>query len=226
MKVSLVAAQGTEKAAGRSILKAKPLVVQTKPFRFWQFALWMVASLGAGAAIFLMGQMHLINFNATGVLQPSRVDIAVLVFAVAALCWFVMRCWKYFDPCPDVRITPGAAPLGSSFDVEWTFRGSKRRLKMIAIALEGREEVLAENKTGKRARSQKLIAPFYVENLPMPPRMGEGQVHAQVPEGLMPTFDSENTRIVWIVRFENQIKWGARMKYEFPVQVLPEVAHG
>lgn len=171
-----------------------------------------------------MGEMHLINFNATGILQPSRPDIAVLVFAIAALCWFVTRCWKYFDPYPEMRITPGAAPLGSSFDVEWTFRGSKRRIKSLAMALEGREEVLAENKTGKSVRAQKLTAPFYVEALEMPARMGEGQVHVQVPEGLMPTFESEKTRIVWLVRFENRIKWGARMKYEFPVQVLPEVA--
>ena len=226
MKVSLAAVQGTGKPGTRTILKAKPLIVRTKPFTFWQFVLWVLASAGAGAAIFLMGEMHLINFKATGVLQPSRLDIGVLVFAVGALCWFVMRSWKYFDPYPDLRITPGAAPLGSSFDVEWVFRGSQGRVRSIAIALVGREEVMAEDKTSKRPRAQKLTAPFYVENSETPQKMGEGHVHLQVPEGLMPTFDSEKTRIVWLVRFENQIKWGARMKYEFPVQVLPEVAHG
>lgn len=202
------------------------MVLRTKPFTFWQFVLWLLASAGAAAVIYLSGEVHLMNFIQSGVLEPSRLEIGVLVFAVGALCWFVMRSWKYFDPYPDLRITPGAAPLGSSFDVEWTFRGSKRRIKSIAMALEGREEVLAENKTGKLTRAQKLVAPFYVEALEMPQRLGEGQMHVQVPEGLMPTFDAEKTRIVWLVRFENQIKWGARMKYEFPVQVLPEVAHG
>ena len=57
-------------------------------------------------------------------------------------------------------------------------------------------------------------------------RLDQGQVHVQLPEGLMPSFESEKTKIVWLVRLDNQIKWGARMKYEFPVQVLPEVAHG
>jgi hypothetical protein len=94
------------------------------------------------------------------------------------------------------------------------------------MALEGREEVWAENKVGERAHAQKLTAPFYVEELDMLQRLDQGQVHVQVPEGLMPTFDGENTKIVWLVRFENQIKWGARMKYEFPVQVLPEVVNG
>ena len=94
------------------------------------------------------------------------------------------------------------------------------------MALEGREEVWAENKEGKKARAQKLTAPFYTEKLDMPARLDQGQVHVQVPEALMPTFESEKTRIVWLLRFENQIKWGPRMKYEFPVQVLPEVAHG
>ena len=196
------------------------------PFSFWLLAWWLLAIAGAGALIYWIGKEHFRSFVETGVFEVSRLEIGVLVFAVAALCWLVTQCWKYFDPYPEVRISPGAAHLGTSFDVEWSFRGSKRRLRSIAMALEGREEVLAENKTGKQARAQKLTAPFYVEQLDMPERLDQGQVHVQVPEGLMPTFDAEKTRIVWLVRFENQIKWGARMKYEFPVQVLPEVAHG
>ena len=94
------------------------------------------------------------------------------------------------------------------------------------MALEGREEVLAENKAGKQTGSQTLTTPFYLEQLEMPRQFGHGHVHVQLPKGLMPTFDAEKTKIVWLVRFENQIKWGARMKYEFPVQVLPEVTHG
>ena len=202
------------------------MVVRTKPFSPWLFAVWLLAIAGAGTLVYWIGEEHFRSLSKTGVPELSGLEIGVLVFATTALCWLVTQCWKYFDPYPDVRITPGAAPLGSSFDVEWTFRGSKRRLKAVAMALEGREEVFAENKAGKTARHQKLAAPFYVEDLEMPPKIGEGHVHVQVPEGLMPTFNSEKTRIVWLVRFENQIKWGARMKYEFPVQVLPEVAHG
>jgi hypothetical protein len=224
VKVSLAAVQGTGKPGTRSISKAKPVVVRTKPFSFWLFAVWLLASAGAGGLIYWIGGAHFRSLSKTGVPELSGLEIGVLVFAITALCWFVTQCWKYFDPYPDVRITPGAAPLGSSFDVEWTFRGSKRRLRSIAMALEAREEVLAENKSGKAARPQKLLAPFYIENLEMPQKIAEGHVHVQVPEGLMPTFDSEKTRIVWLVRFENQIKWGARMHYEFPVQVLPEVA--
>lgn len=226
MKVSLTAAQGPAKAAPRSILKPKPLVARTKPFTFWQLVLWLLASVGATGVIALLGIVCFQRFVETGVFTLTHMEIGVLVFAVGALCWFVTRSWKYFDPYPDLRITPGAAPLGSSFDVEWNFRGSKRRLRSVAIALEGREEVLAEDKTGKTARLQKLAAPFYVDNLEVPQRLGEGHVHLQVPEALMPTFESEKTQIVWLVRFENQIKWGARMKYEFPVQVLPEVTRG
>ena len=94
------------------------------------------------------------------------------------------------------------------------------------MALEGREEVWAENKSGKHARPQKLTAPFYVEQLDTPQRLDQGQVHVQLPEGLMPSFNADKTKIVWLVRFENQSKWGARMNYELPVQVLPEVANG
>lgn len=224
MKVSLVAGQAAGKGAGRVTLKTKPVFVRTKPFSFWQLALWVSASLAAGGVIYLIGALHFRTYVETGALQLTRLEIGTLVYAVGSLCWLATKSWKYFDPYPDVRITPGATSLGSSFDVEWSFRGSKRRLRSIAIALEGREEVLAENRSGKTARPQTLAAPFYVEDLEMPQRIGEGNVHVQVPEGLMPSFDGEKARIVWLVRFENQIKWGARTKYEFPVQVLPEVS--
>jgi hypothetical protein len=226
VKVSLVGTQGSAKGAARATLKAKPVFVQTKPFSFWQLVLWLSASVAAIGVIALVGMECFQRFVETNVFTLTHMEVGVLVFVVGALCWFVTRSWKYFDPYPDLRITPGAAPLGSSFDVEWNFRGSKRRLRSIALALEGREEVLAENKSGKATHPQKLTAPFYVEDLEMPQRLGEGNVHVQVPEGLMPTFDGENARIVWLVRFENQIKWGARVKYEFPIQVLPEVTHG
>ena len=214
------------KVAGRATLKAKPVFVKTKPFSFWQLVLWLLASVAAIGVIALVGIVCFQRFVESNVFTLTHMEIGVLVFVVGALCWFVTRSWKYFDPYPDLRITPGAAPLGSSFDVEWNFRGSKRRLRSIAMALEGREEVLAEDKSGKATRAQKLTAPFYVEDLEMPQRLGEGNVHVQVPEALMPSFDGEKARIVWLVRFENQIKWGARTKYEFPVQVLPEVTHG
>ena len=226
MKVLLSADSQAARSAKRGVSKAKPLVIRTMPFSFSQLLLWMLALAGAGALIYWIGIDRFRNWNEGGVFEISGLETGVLVFAVAALCWLATQCWKYFDPYPEVRISPGAAPLGSSFDVEWTFRGSKRRLQTIAMALEGREEVWAENKTSKLARAQKLTAPFYLEELDMLDRLHQGHVHVQVPEGLMPSMDAENTKIVWLVRFENQIKWGARMKYEFPVHVLPEVSDG
>jgi hypothetical protein len=226
VKVLLGADQPAGKPSRRGILKAKPVTVRTTPFSFWLLLFWLVEIGGAAGLIYWVGADRFRNWTADGVFNISGLEIGVLVFAVGALCWLVTQCWKYFDPHPELRISPGAAHLGTSFDVEWTFRGSKRRLRSIAMALEGREEVWAENKLGKHARAQKLTAPFYVEELDMLERLDQGQVHVQLPEGLMPSFDGEKTRIVWLVRFENQIKWGARMKYEFQVQVLPEVAHG
>lgn len=226
MKVSLAANEPAGKPGRRIVSKAKPVIVRTTPFSFWLLLFWLLEIGGAAGLIYWVGAERFRDWTADGVLEMSPVEIGVLVFAIGALCWLVTQCWKYFDPFPEVRISPGSAHLGTSFDVEWTFRGSKRRLKSIAMALEGREEVWAENKLGKQARPQKLTAPFYVEQLDMLQRLDQGQVHVQLPEGLMPTWDGEKTKIVWLVRFENQIKWGARMRYEFQVLVLPEVAHG
>ena len=226
MKVLLSGEAQAAKTARRGVSRAKPLTIRTMPFSFWQLLLWVLGMAGAGTLIYWIGGDHFRRWNEGGALAVSGLEIGVLVFAVAALCWLATQCWKYFDPYPEVRISPGAAPLGSSFDVEWTFRGSKRRVQSIAMALEGREEVWAENKDGKLARAQKLTAPFYLEELNMPNRHEQGHVHVQVPEGLMPSMDAEKTKIVWVVRFENQIKWGPRLKYEFAVQVLPEVSDG
>jgi len=226
VKVSLGADQPAGKPNRRVVSKAKPLTLRTTPFTFWLLLAWFLEIGAAAGLIYWVGADCFRDWAVYGVLEISRLEIGVLAFSVAALCWLVTQCWKYFDPYPEVRISPGAASLGTSFDVEWIFRGSKRRLKKIAMALEGREEVWAENKLGASARAHKLIAPFYVEQMDMPQRLDQGQVHVQLPEGLMPSFESEKTKIVWLVRFENQIKWGAKMKYEFPVQDLAEAAHG
>jgi hypothetical protein len=226
VKVSPGANQPAGKASHRGVSKAKPLTMRTTPFTFWLLLAWFLEIGGAAGLIYWVGADCFRTWAVDGAFEISRLEIGVLVFAVAALCWLVTQCWKYFDPYPEVRISPGAAALGTSFDVEWTFGGSKRRLRSIAMALEGREEVWAENKVGERARAQKLTAPFYIEEIDMLQRLDQGQVHVQLPEGLMPSFQGEKAKIVWLIRFENQIKWGARMKYEFPVQVLPEVAHG
>jgi|SRR5688572_28994621 len=226
VKVLLPADSQAAKAARRGVSTAKPVIIRTMPFSFMMLLVWVLALAGAGGLVYWIGLDVFRRWNEAGLFEVSGLEIGVLVFAVGALCWLATQCWKYFDPYPEVRISPGAAPLGSSFDVEWTFCGSKRRLRSIAMALEGREEVWAENKMGKLTRAQKLTAPFYVEELDMGERLGQGQIHVQLPEGLMPSFGAEKTKIAWLVRFENQIKWGARMKYEFPVQVLPEVADG
>lgn len=221
-----LAADSSAQKGRRLVSIAKPLLTRTKPFTFGLLAIWLLAMTGAGSLIYWIGIDRLKATKASGVFEVSGVEIAVLGFAVGSLCWLVVQCWKYFDPYPDVRISPGAAPLGSSFDVEWTFRGSKRRLRGIAMTLEGREEVLAESKAGKQAPPQKLTAPFYVEQLDLATSAKEGQVHVRLPEGLMPSFVAEKTRITWLMRFENRIKWGPKLQYEFPVQVLPEVGHG
>lgn len=221
-----LAADPSARPGRRSALSAKPVLIRTKPFTFAALLVWLLAIASASGLIYWVGAERLKATVASGVFEISGVEIAVLVFAVGVLCWLVTQCWKYFDPYPDIRISPGVAQLGTSFDLEWTFRGSKSRLRGLAIALEGREEVLAENKLGKQAAPQKLTAPFYVEQLDVPQHGKEAHVHVQLPEGLMPTFESNKTKITWLVRFESQIKWGAKMRFEFPVRVLPEGANG
>jgi len=201
-------------------------MVRTKPFSFFYLVKRLSGIAAAGALLYWIGKDRFESWADGGVIGISWFGGGLVVLGVTVLCWMTTQTWKYFDPYPDMRITPGAAPLGSSFDVEWSFRGSKGRLREIAMALEGREEVWAENKAGKQAQPQKLIAPFYLEKLDLPGRLDQGQAHVQLPEGLMPTFDGEKARIVWVLRFENQIKWGARMKYEFQLEVLPEVSNG
>jgi hypothetical protein len=226
VKVFSSAEQPVAGKGRRVVPSAKPIVICTVPFSFRWFLLRFLAVCGAGGLVYWVGAGCFERWKAEGTMEVAALDIWVLVFAFVALCWGVTRCWKYFDPYPEMRISPGAAPLGASFDVEWSFHRAKRRLQKIGMVLEGREEVMAEDKTGKKARPQKLTAAFYVEELEMPKRSDQGHVHVQLPEGLMPSMEAEKTRIVWLLRFESQIKWGPRMKYDFPVRVLPEVGDG
>jgi hypothetical protein len=205
---------------------AKPVVIRTVPFTFRSLIGSLVVLCGAAALIYWVGSYYFHRWVEDGSMEFSRFGIGVVAFGVVMLCWSTIKCWKYFDPYPELRISPGAAPLGASFDVEWSFRGAKGRLQKLAMTLEGREEVMAENKTGKQAEPQKLTAPFYIAALQMPEQKGHGHVHVKLPEGMMPTMEAEKTKIIWLLRFESQIKWGPKLKYEFPVRVLPGVANG
>jgi hypothetical protein len=205
---------------------AKPVVIQTVPFTVRWFIGWFLVLCGSTGLIYWVGTFCFHRWIQDGSLELSGIGLGLLGVAVVMLCWSTIKCWKYFDPYPELRISPGAAPLGASFDVEWSFRGAKGRLQKLAMTLEGREEVMAENKTGKQAQPQKLTEPFYIAALQMPEQKGHGHVHVKLPGGMMPTMEAEKTKIIWLLRFESHIKWGPKLKYEFPVRVLPEVANG
>jgi len=172
------------------------------------------------------------NWHELGVIEFSLMEILILIFLTGAVAWLTLRCWTYFDPHPALRLDRGSVALGDSFDLEWTFTGPVGRLRSLTISLEGREETMAQQEVageyGRHKSEKKVQEPFYREALFTPETHAErvrGQIRVPVPCGLMPTFNAEKTKIVWIVQFHGDIAWSPKMKHEFPINILPEGVH-
>jgi hypothetical protein len=197
----------------------------------------LLASLaGLAAMVTIIGWRALRfwnNWRDLGVIEFSLLEILILLFVLAGVGWFALRCWKYFDPQPKLRLERAAVPLGDALELGWNFTGPVGRLLSLTIALEGREEtaVVEEQRAelGIKYKTEKPETdPFYSATMFTAQSQADrvqGRICVPLPRDLMPTFNGEKTRIVWVIRFEGNVQWSTPMKHEFPINILPAGTH-
>jgi hypothetical protein len=126
-----------------------------------------------------------------------------------------------FNPRPRLTLTPGAVPLGSSFEVKWEFAGRATAIERLHIHLEGREE--AQYRRGTATSTDKSVfAKTEVTKTADRLAIRSGQARLTLPAGLMHSWKAENNKIVWSLHVHGDIAWWPDVKLEFPVTVLPQ----
>jgi hypothetical protein len=193
----------------------------------------MAGMLATGGIIAWRGLRFWHNWRELGIIQFSLIEVLILVFTAAGFGYLALRCWRYFDPHPNLKLERGSVELGDAFELDWRFTGPVERLRSLRIILQGREETtVAEQVRGqygiKQASEKQEHDAFYQDSLLTTQSQSEavrGRVCVKLPRGTMPTFTGEKTKIVWSLRFEGDIAWSLPMKHDFPINVLPETAH-
>jgi hypothetical protein len=136
--------------------------------------------------------------------------IAVLVYQVLAL----------LNPRMEASIQPGSPRLGGQIDLTWRLTGRTHVLRSLRIFLEGREEATYRRGTSTYT-DKKPFLKLEVRTINDPTQMADGQARIALPLNTVPSFKSDNNRIVWVLKVEGEIPRWPDLKEEFEISVLP-----
>jgi hypothetical protein len=136
--------------------------------------------------------------------------IGVLVYQVLAL----------FNPKVEASIQPGSPRLGGSLDLSWRLMGRTQILRNLKVFLEGREEATYRRGTSTYT-DRKPFLKLELAATSNPTDMAAGQARITLPLDTVPSFKSDNNKIVWAVKVEGDIARWPDLKEEFEIPVLP-----
>jgi hypothetical protein len=93
-------------------------------------------------------------------------------------------------------------------------------LRSLRIFLEGREEATYRRGTSTYT-DKKPFLKLEVRTINDPTQMADGQARIALPLNTVPSFKSDNNRIVWVLKVEGEIPRWPDLKEEFEISVLP-----
>jgi hypothetical protein len=145
--------------------------------------------------------------------------VLIGIALMGAVIYYVLA---LFNPRPKLTLRPGALPLGSTADLEWSVSGAVRRISAFRIDLEG--ELAATYRQGTNTHTEKktferitILEATETNDLRL------GRVQFTVPEFSMHSFDAPNNKVIWKLVVHGDIKRWPDIKDEFVIQVLPLV---
>jgi hypothetical protein len=134
--------------------------------------------------------------------------IGVLVYQVLAL----------FNPKVEASIQPGTPRLGGPLGLDWRLTGRTHVLRSLRIFLEGREEATYRHGTST-STDRKPFLKLELAGTTNPAEMAAGQAKVKMPLDTVPSFKSDNNKIVWAIKVEGEIARWPDLKEEFAIEV-------
>ena len=121
-----------------------------------------------------------------------------------------------FNPRCRLQVTPSVLQPGMMPEVSWTTSGASGRLQRLRIVLEGREEAVYRRGTSS-VTDRHTFARIPVADVANGLEMTQGEARFQVPEGVPPSFQAGNNRIIWTLRIYGEIPRWPDVHEEFEV---------
>ena len=184
-------------------------------------------------AIFVNGLVGTFFWKA--ILEPMKsggspdgcVTVILIPFGLIALGLLVSVPYQLlacFNPRPRLELRPGILQPGQSARLRWHFTGSASRLSRVAVTIEGTES--ATHRVGTNSTTSTSV--FWRQTIFEATRPEEllngGEVGIDVPDSLVPSFDSSNNKIVYKMKVAGTIARWPDVNEEFEIQMAPEGA--
>jgi len=154
--------------------------------------------------------------------------VFLVPFVLIGLALILAACHQLlslFNPYLIARIRPGRIPLGSSADLNWTFKGLPGRIGELKVVLTATEPIRSTSDDGDRKRqmspSSKPVFECELACLTDPQQIASGQIRLSIPASAMHSFDSGNCRLTWAVSFRGDIRIWPNLKDDLPIVVVP-----
>jgi hypothetical protein len=159
--------------------------------------------------------------------QTGHTDWGLVIFSVpfalVAIGMTIAVFYNFlalFNPRVHLVMTPGAAALGDTLELEWTIHGRVDALSRLRIVLEGREE--ATYRSGKNmATSSEVFSRAELVNTSERGEFPSGRTRATPPRNAMHSLETGHNKILWVIRVEGEIPHWPALKDEYPLAVLP-----
>ncbi len=144
--------------------------------------------------------------------------VLVGLAAIGAIVYFFLA---LFNPRPVLTLRPSSPRLGEEIHLEWRFRGSRSRIRTLAIVLEGQEE--ATYRRGTTTHTDKeVFCRIRLADAEHDVGISHGSARGRIPDDTMHSFEGTNNKVVWAILVSGDIPHWPDVNDRFPIQVRPQ----
>ena len=141
--------------------------------------------------------------------------VAIGLFMVGLLVYQILG---LFNPKVEMTLTPGTPELGGKVSLSWRLSGRTQVLRGLKIFVEAREEATYRRGTSTYTdRKPFFKTDLYTSSSSMEPETGQAGV--SLPADSVPSWKSDNNKIVWTIQVVGDIPRWPDLKEEFVIEV-------
>lgn len=151
------------------------------------------------------------------------VMVFLAVFAVVGVLLIYATFRQFlvlFNPRPRLTLSPGSLRLGETAYIQWRLTGATGGARRLRVTLEGKEEVRYRRGTDTHTET-KTFATIPIVDATDSYQMLTGSTSFAVPPDALPSFASENNKIIWIIKAQLEIANWPDSDEEFEILVRP-----
>ena len=125
-----------------------------------------------------------------------------------------------FNPRPRLTLSPASLKLGEVAYLQWRLTGATGGARRLLVTLEGKEEVRYRRGTSTHTET-KAFATLPIVDSTDSYQMLSGSTSFAVPADTLPSFASENNKVVWTLKAQLEIANWPDSDEEFEILVRP-----